>query len=358
MAANSGFTDTGCICPCIQQALNNVVGKNAPSLRRDRVGLLEYLMSTANTSGTEKIQVDPGNGKRKCVTLNWYQKLCESTVNESITDDCSTGNESEPFCEDIEADKELETNNLIFDEDDMRRLCAPLGTTDEMWIASVIMAQMNAILIKLDKLALAQVLANVGTFMDGSTIKDIQLFNTLATNAQGPRTFAATNIQNEFDEAALFGTPAIIGHGDVNKYFHALGYGCCNAVGQDVGNVKSDLSLYYDRFVQGVFGADEFIVLAPGMVHLLTWNKYVGNYAKKTPSFEHGTIVDPFSGIRFDLKMHYDDCTDRYYTKLQLYWNLFTVPSEADASCDDHFGVNGIFNFKVCDALTECADAS
>lgn len=358
MPIASGFTSTGCICPCIQQALNNVVGNNAPALIRDRVGLLDYLMSPTNTAGTEKIQLDPGNGKRKCVTLNWYQKLCESSVNESITDDCTTGNEAEPFCEDIEIDKELETNNLIFDEDDMRRLCAPLGTNDQMWISSIIMAQMNAILTKLDKLALTQILANVGSFMDGSNIKNIQLFNTLATNAQGPRTFAATSIQNEFDEAGLSGIPAIIGHGDVNKYFHALNYGCCNAVGQQVDAVKNDLLFYFDRFVQGIFGVDEFIVFAPGVAQLLTWNRYVGDYAKKTPSFEHGTLVDPFTGIRFDLKMHYDDCRDRYYTKLQLWWKIFTIPSEADASCDDHFGINGIFNYKVCDALTECADAS
>lgn len=348
-----GFTT--CACPAIQQALDNIAGKQAYALRRDKVGLVEFLRSPANTAGFEAIQLDPGNGKRKSVDVNYYQKLLESTVNESITDDCSTGNESVPYCENVEITNELETTNLVFDEDNMRRICGPLGARDEDWIARIMNAQLNALLVRLDKLVLAQVLANVGSFMDGSTIKAVQLFNTVATDAQGPRALAMTLFQDELDQAALMGPPNIIGANKVNRWVKALGYGTSNAAGLDLSKLSSEFNFYYDRFVEGVFGEDEFLVIAPGVSQLLTWNKYVGPYAKANDVFEHGTIVDPFTGIVFDMKMHYDDCTDMFYIKFQLNWEFWSMPDDAADSSDDHYGVNGIFNYEVCDSVTECA---
>jgi len=142
-------------------------------MRRDKVGMIEFLLSPENTAGVETIQVDSGKGKRKCVTLNWYQKMCESSINASCTDDCSTGDEDAPYCEDVEVDYCFEAAKN-FDEDDMRRICAPLGERDQDWIASIMNGMFNAMNIYLNKQILALVLANVGVFMDGDTIIAIQ----------------------------------------------------------------------------------------------------------------------------------------------------------------------------------------
>lgn len=273
-----GFTT--CACPAIQQALDNIARTQAYALRRDKVGMVDFLRSPANTAGYEAIQLDPKTGKRKTVDVNYYQKLCDSTVNESITDDCSTGNESVPYCETVEITNELETTNLVFDQDNMRRICAPLGAKDEDWIARIINAQLNALLVRLDRNVLTQVLAAVGSFMDGSTIKPVQLFNTVATDAQGPRTLAMTLFQDELDQAALMGPPNLIGANKLNRWVKAIGYGAVNSAGQDVGMMSNDFNFYYDRFLEGIFGEDEFLVVAPGVAQLLTWNKYVGDYAK------------------------------------------------------------------------------
>ena len=344
-----------CVCPPIQQALNNIVGTNATSLRRDRVGMIEYLRSPENLSGAEIIQIDPGNGKRKTVTVNYYQKMCESSVNESITDDCSTGTETVPYCEDVTITNELETTNQVFDQDNMRRICEPLGATDEAWIARIMMAQMNALLTSLDKLVITQVMAAFGTFMDGSTIKPVQLFNTVATDAQGPRALALSLIQDEFDQAGFNGVPSLIGANKLNRFYSALDIGAVNAAGLDLSKLGGATNFFYDRFVEPILGVDEFIVMALSVAQLLTWNKYRGNYAVSSPTFEHGTVVDPFTGIMFDLKMHYNDCTDMFYIKLQLNWEFWSTPDDQDASCIDQYGVNGIYNYEVCDTVNECA---
>jgi hypothetical protein len=354
----SGTTFAGgtCLCPCVQAALNDIVGRNTYALRRDRVGTVEFLRSPDNLVGVQALQniVDPGNGKKKCVTINYYTKACDSSVSSSITDDCSSGTEPAPLCTEFEVTHELESQQLVFDEDHMRLLCAPLGTVDNDWIMLQIYAQMNALLVALDKRVLALLLANVGAFMDGRTLKQVQLLNTINSDAVGPRPWALINFQHEFDEAGLYGVPNVIGGDLVNKYFKAIGLGAVNAAGLDVSKLGGEANFYFDRFVQSVFGNDEFLVMAPGVAQLVTWSRYVGPYAKKTASFEHGQIVDPFTGIPFDLKMHYNDCTDHYYIKLQLAWDVFFIPEDAEASeCDMH-GVSGIFNYQYCDELSEC----
>lgn len=354
----SALSGDYCACPCIQQALNDVARTNAPALRRDKVGMINFLFSPENLAGVEKIQSDPGTGKRKCVTLNWYQKLCEATVNESITDDCSTGNSTAPFCEEIDITNELETDNMVFNEDQMRRICAPLAGNDQMWIASIINSQFNSLLVKWDKLVLAGMLAGVGTFMDGDAIKAIQMYNTVNSDAIGPRTRALSNIQNEFNMAALNGKPNLIGANELSLWVDSVAYGTDNAAGQDVGRMAAGFNFFYDRFLEGVFGANEFLALAPGVAQLLTWQRMRGNYQRANDVFEHGIITDPLTGIDFDLLMHYNDCNQTFYIKLQQNWELFITPDEGDASCADHYGVNGIFNYEICDEITECVDYS
>ena len=351
MTAASGFAN--CACPCIQQALNDVAGKNAQALRRDKVGMISFLLSPENVSGIEKIRLDPGTGKQKCVTLNWYHKACESTI-QDLSDDCTTGVESEPLCEDINITNSFETKNMVFDEDNMRRICEPNGATDAIWIANIINGQINSMLTYWDKLVLTAISANLGAFMDGSAIKAIQLYNTVNNDAVGPRTRALSNIQDELDQAGFLGMPNIIGAGETNKWVDSIGYGTANAAGQDVAKMKEGFNFFYDRFLEGVFGINEFLVLVPGVSQLLTWNRYVGTYAKVSNTFEHGTIVDPLTGIKFDLKMHYDDCIDTYFIKLQQNWELFVVPDEGDSTCQDTYGVNGIYNYQGCDDIIEC----
>ena len=355
MTAAYGFTN--CACPCIQQALNDVAGRNAPALRRDKVGMISALLSPQNLTGVEQIQVDSGKGKRKCVTLNWYHKMCESSINASCTDDCSTGDDDVPYCEDIDVDNCYEAAKN-FDEDDMRRLCAPLGERDQDWIASILNGMFNSMNVYLDKQLLGLVLANVGTFMDGSTIKAIQLFNTINSDAVGPRTRAIANIHDEFDQAGLLGLPILIGANELNKFVRMITYGTGNAAGQNVGALADEFSFFYDRFLENVFGADEFLAIAPGVAQLLFWHKYVGDYQKANDVFEHSTLTDPVTGITYDFKMHYDDCTDTYNMKLQLNWDFFVIPDDSMASCDDHYGVNGIFNYESCDDIEECEGAS
>ncbi len=98
------------------------------------------------------------------------------------------------------------------------------------------------------------------------------------------------------------------------------------------------------------------MVLEPGASQLVTWNRYLGERAKRVEGvYEHGTITDPFTGLVYDLKSNYDNCADQWVIKLQLRWELFTLPSNSYAVGDDLNGVNGVFNFRDCSTLAVCA---
>ena len=71
---------------------------------------------------------------------------------------------------------------------------------------------------------------------------------------------------------------------------------CCNTnFGMDLSNWMNDSYYYYDRFYNSIESSNSSILLAPGTRQLVLWNKYVGDYAKRNDSFEHGTVVDPFT---------------------------------------------------------------
>lgn len=325
------------LCQKLQTDLNMVAGMNAPALKRDRVGYLDALMSQENRQGFEAIPL-PTNGKNRKVQINYIQRGVDADVLTTCTNSCDTAVEPAPFETIVDVPNCLETKGMLFNEDEMRKLCE----ADAVYVSNVIMAQMNAINVKLDKLLLAQQLANFGKFEDGTAQKSVKLFEN-TTNA--PRAIATAQIRHQYDLTGASGAPMLIGGGTLDLFAKTQQIACCNSTtGTDLAR-WTDYMYFNDRFVEGVIGAGEFIVLAPGAVQLLTWNKYVGDYAKRNDVFEHGTITDPFTGLTYDLKVHYDDCADAWSIKLFLNWGAFFIPANAFAATDSLNGVNYTFNW-------------
>jgi hypothetical protein len=337
------------LCQKLQTDLNTVAGINAPALKRDRVGYLDALMSEENRMGFEAIPI-PTNGKYRAVQVNYIQRGIADSVNLTCTNSCDTDQEIAPLETIVNITNCIETKGMKFSEDQMRKLCE----ADAVYVSSVIMAQMNALNTALNQQLLAGQSSNFGKFGDGTTQKDIKLFEA-TTNA--PRAIASAQIRHEFDLVGASGSPMIIGGGNFDLYAKTQQIACCNAnTGTDLSR-WTDYMYYNDRFVNTVIGANEFVVLAPGAVQLLTWNKYVGDYAKRNDVFEHGTITDPFTGLTYDLKVHYDDCADEWSIKLSLNWELFFLPENSFNEDDTNAGVNYTFHFADCSTIVGCEEA-
>ena len=165
------------LCQKLQTTLNRVAATNAPALKRDRVGYMEALMSDQNTSGVEKIPV-PTNGKKRMVQIDYYNRGTEADVNLTCEVGCEGEIEKEPLEAIVDVDQCIETKGLIFNQDEMRKLCEG----DDVWISNIVMGQMNAVNVALNKQLLAQQAANFGNFADGTPLKQVKLFEDV-TNA-------------------------------------------------------------------------------------------------------------------------------------------------------------------------------
>jgi hypothetical protein len=324
------------LCSKLQANLVDIAGYNAPALNRQKVGFIDALMSDINRINI-RTEIVPTNGKFRAVQINYQSQACDDDVSTDPTPNCTTSLAPAPS-EALITSFDVAKYKMKFAENDMRKLCE----ADSVWVGQNIMRAMNAVNMKVDKLILATQAANMGTFADGSVSKDIPLFNS---TTQGPNAMAWAGIRHYYDELGAASTPLIVGGGSIDLYAKAQQIACCNStVGMDLARMTGDGYFYNDVNVNSVFDPTQFIVLAPGAVQLVTWNKYLGDYAKRSDSFEHGTIVDPFTGLVYDLKTSYDDCTESWYVELALNYNLFQVPA---AFCVDA-GVNMSLLFEDC----------
>jgi hypothetical protein len=141
--------------------------------------------------------------------------------------------------------------------------------------------------------------------------------------------------------------PFLIGAGKLAEAVRALNLGCCNSSGIDLGRAADDFFYFRSRQTATVLGADSILAVQPGAAQILSQPMYVGEYAKTSNTFVHGTITDPWRGITYDLKMNYDDCNDVWRASIQLNYALFTVPTDLYATGDYLAGTNGLLKFKV-----------
>jgi hypothetical protein len=351
-----------CLCSNIQQALNDIAGKNAPSMLRDKTGLISFLKSPENTNGFSAIELNDPNGKFKQVSIQWVPRKGDSAVSDaSCTQSCTAvgGNETYKNCDTVAIDQCFESEEFTIPENYMRVICNPIGETNQQWIATVIGSYLNAMNVKYEKMVAALLKPQIGVFPDGDIVKNVQLWNKLNPtygSMAGSRVFPLYRILDLLDQTGYTGTPGVIGgFTDLNMYFRDLNISQANMLGNNPSAVANEVNYYYSKFLTSELGTDEFLVAVPGVAQLIEKDFYVGEYAKKGATFEHGFITDPISGITYGMKWTYQDWCDKYIMKLFKLFTVWTLPTDSYESSDANYGVNGLFNYKVCDEIVDCS---
>jgi len=327
------------LCLAAQQALNDVAGANAPALQRTQTGYLDALVSAANTEGVQAIQI-PTDGKSRKVQLTYFQR---GTPNDVVTAEdatCAEGAEPEPLEVEVGADSVLRLR-LKYSENQLRRLCVPEGKT---FLAQTMMAHLDALNVALDKELITLQALQFGQFADGTTSKTVQFIDATTKKIN----------DDQFDEifeqyAALDakGRPMLIGAGDLGRAARRLQLACCNDLGTDASRLGGQFLYFRDQQVNKTLtpAGDHYIVLAPGAVHPVFYNKYVGSYAYRDGRDEAGTLTDPFTGITYDVKVLYDKCKESYFVEMSLHYGLFILPANAFKASDELSGVNYTLHF-------------
>lgn len=305
------------LCEKLQVNIANVAGTNAPSLNRQKVGFIDALMSQVNRAQMTAEMV-PTNGKFKQVQINWIGQACDADVVTDCEANCTPEVTPEPN-EAIISEFNCAKYKMSFDENEMRKLCE----ADNLWVSQNIMRAMNAINVSVDKALLALQTTAMGTNASGGATTSIPLYTTSGS----PNPLAWAQIRHYMDELGANGTPLIVGGSSLDIYAKAQQIACCNTeFGMDLSRMSADGMFFHDMAVNSVFDPAQFFAFAPGAIQLITWNKYLGDYAKQSDTMTHGTIVDPFTNLVYDLKTSYDDCTEKWFVELALNWAMFNVP--------------------------------
>lgn len=340
----NGFTQG--LCEKIQTSLINILGSNAPQNKRTQVGFLQAVMSPQNTAGVEKIPVDPGNGKFKQVRVKYIQRGISTDITTVKPAGCATDLEKEPFEQTVEITRYLGTKGLKFSEKEMRKLCE----ADDEYRAQVINAEIDPLIVELNKAMITLQNANFGLFnpdISPLLFKDVPLLvNATKAAYYYGEALIMEDIEN-IDSGAV--RPLVVGSGILGIYARMTGIGCCNDLGQDLSQ-GGNMDFFRDRFVPTILGSEHFILLIPGYVQLLTWNEYVGDYAKENDVFSHGTIVDPLTGLQLDMKWHYNDCDDFYFVQFGINWDMWWLPANAFNAADELAGVNYTLHYRATTA--------
>lgn len=319
----------------VQQSLNSTVS-DKPSTKRTIVGYLDALQSELNTAGVEKVAADPGTGKKRTARLTYIKRADAAVVTSKITD-CSTTEEPTPFETDVEIDQYIGTPGIKFDRAQMRKLMEP----DSKYMQDQVQAQINKLVVELNKKLITTQLANFGKFMGGDDYKTVVL---LKGNNSAPNYKGESDILEHFQDLDWSGKPIVVGAGNIAQYVRQIGIGCCNTDGLNLAQAGS-MNFFRDRFVESIMGDNVFIGLVPGMTQLLTWNEYVGEYAAEEGTFSHSTLLDPVTGLKFDMRWHFNDCNDTFSMNLGLWYKHHFLPDDAFASTDDLYGYNGTVKF-------------
>lgn len=334
-------------CQLVQSGLNEVAENNYPALRREKTGVLDAITSPQNaTSRVLQTQVDPGNGKKKTVILDWLKPgLIDETL-EAKADICAVEGTEEPYERDtFTVSKFRSTPVMKFSFAELRKLCKSTAEVRSEVIAS----KMSALMKGINRDIITVLNTNVGGFVNGVAAgKNVQMLVAGPPVSANP--MGANVILEDFAVAGLSGKPIVAGHGKLQQYARLANFGCCNDYGTDLANLRGEFDWFWDIDVQAITAnADDFFAWEPGAVQLITYNEYRGDFEVMADDFALTTLVDPVTGLTFDMKMYFDKCDELYKMAIWLNFDVFTLP-ELYKEDDPREGVNHLFKYRATQA--------
>lgn len=333
----------------IQRTIVNYAKTNylSPALLAILLAARQNTRITAEDTGKEA-------GKKRKLTLNYLPPTCSSTG--SCADDlCSAeGIKVEPEQKDFFVSKCTASNVIKIALNDNRNLD---NVTLTEWHLGVFANEMQATRNKLALDVLTVLAANVGKFPDGTTTVKKAILANPETGAFSP--LGKALIEKVFLDIQMTNRPMVIGGDSVFIAQQMQSAGGINQNGINTGNSAGTAltNYFYDGLINQVFATGENLVaFDPSMFKFVTWNRNMGRFATDDSNFDpqkaftnkdtfyKGSIVDPVTGLLWDLNAKYDDCEEAWLYQFKLEWDMFFMPADTCVKP----GVNGIFHFEGC----------
>lgn len=352
-------------CDAVRLEVTDLAGKNAPFNLGRVTGAVDAITDPNSGIGIEYDVISSSDSVIKRVRGLYDQRTrpCQVSTdpNTNICNDTTITTSRKEFFADI--DKKISSPARFWSVEDMAVLCDP---GKSVFIAQRLANDLRATRERLDEILLAELSARIGKIYswDGSTsaagtYKSLQLLdsnNTQQPDQDLPLPGNYINLIMDYQNMQLSGLPAIIGQGYFDKFMRLQDMSCCNsATPYSEAVTGAGAAYYFDQAGNAVLGNNKIVMVAPGAVHLLTYN--VNNIININTELEAHTVVqDPvYPSIKWNLDFKWDCTTNRWKYMYSLHWTLFNVyqndsfgTDSGTPDCGDElFGMNGIFGYQI-----------
>lgn len=357
-------------CENIRKEAETLAGQNYAYNLKKKTGALDFITSEDNGNAVESSLISYDNGKKIATLKVLYDqrtKECQITSNceANVCDEGSTPQRKQAL---FNITNCVKTPVRQYSNDDMVALCMDTQTFIKRRAGSDLRAGVEFLSTRL--LAEYDNQVGINYEWDGTTTaaggyKPIQLIkNNIDSQGQpGPLPGNWAMVMLDYENNQLGGTPAAIGQGNLQLFSKLHNWSCCNAT-TPYGEATMDGSqgrFFLDQSANDVFGPDKFVIVAPGILKLVTFNEN-RNIDIRDDSVVHMVIPDP-NGYPFDwnLDAYWDHCTKTWKLMYSLMWGLFNVyqadsfagSGESDSpdsspDCNDPLdGMLGVFGYEA-----------
>src|SRR5690606_28112510 len=157
--------------------------------------------------------------------------------------------------------------------------------------------------------------------------------------------------------------PYIVGGKDVFVWERGIAMGGLNAQGQRIDAIQFG-NAFYDNVLENAFAdpsSGHILAYSARSIMFVPFVRNVGQFANKPPvtvegfnrlsqmfrqgeTYYRGVVIDPLTGLMYDLTIERDACSDSFNMRLSIEWDLFNFPQML---CNVE-GVTGVFHFTTC----------
>lgn len=327
-------------------------------------GLMAVLTARQFNQNITETDMGPEPGKSRTLKISYYAPVCDDdgTGSESI---CDSGTKIAPKQAFFTLSQTTASAVYTLAKDDIRYVDGAYTFSDhaKAQVASVLPTVRG----KLAASVAAILAANVGVLPDGNSVRKLPFLDKTngAANPMG-----LWEIERYFQDGG-FSNPFVVGGSDVFQWKKAVEIGGINDRGQNVAQMGMT-NAYYDNRINTAFAdtsVEHVLAFDPQVLKFISFSKNAGIfstdiqnidaidaiYQRGGTNYIEGVMVDPMTGLLWDLNVYYDTCTSEWNFQWKLTWDIFFLPPMV---CNEQ-GVNGVFHFTTCvQNITECPDGS